>query len=667
MHFDVSVLDRGRRPVRGLTAADFTVLEDGKPQAISAFASIDVPPAPPPPTASWLRDVPRDVHTNEFEELPDGRLLVIVIDDGLIPAEPQALQSAKKIARGIVDRAGPRDRIAIVYTYASKHAQDFTTERSHLYAAIDALAAGPANHLLGWDSAVPVNPRDPDSPGVPMVDADAQWRAGTLRTLQLSAESLVAAPQRRKALFFISPGVSVDLEGDARPVLARGAGSAQTMSMVQANRDAVVRMKDVFRRLAAANVSFYSVDPCGVDGLHNYVANAARSLRALRSAKAPLPGDFNWLAPNGAGVPRPLDLAQRKSTLDREFLLAAAENTGGRAIINTNDFEPGLDAIFGENSSYYLLGYPRGAPRPAGYLHRVTVKVNRPDVLVRVRSGYEADSSPDASTQVAAPTRALSVAAAGPVASSTLPLQLSMAAFVGPKPDGVASVAIVLGMRQPPVTDRTPQTLRVQTSVYTPDGAAVDAPRMTTASLIVLPGKEDIVYEVLTARALKPGRYTVRVSAHRESDGLAGSVYGDVTVPDFARTPIAVSGALMHVDPGMTSVPREGLSSLLPFRPTAAREFSQGDDARVYFRVYQNGREPIADVPLAVRIVDERDETVASATGTVPADRFDTEKRTADHFFRLPTSALAPGRYLLRFDFGPAADAIRRDVVIRMK
>ena len=34
---DVSVLDKDRRPVRGLTPEDFTILEDGKPRPIVAF------------------------------------------------------------------------------------------------------------------------------------------------------------------------------------------------------------------------------------------------------------------------------------------------------------------------------------------------------------------------------------------------------------------------------------------------------------------------------------------------------------------------------------------------------------------------------------------------------------------------------------------------------
>src|SRR5919106_162643 len=93
VELDVTVLDRNRRPVRGLTAADFTVIEDGQPQEIVAFEAIDLP-IPDPASAAWLRDVAPDVRSNE---VTGGRLLVIVLDDATMPANPMVVKTAKDI------------------------------------------------------------------------------------------------------------------------------------------------------------------------------------------------------------------------------------------------------------------------------------------------------------------------------------------------------------------------------------------------------------------------------------------------------------------------------------------------------------------------------------------------------------------------------------------
>lgn len=56
----MTVLDKDRRPVRGLTAADFTVIENGRSLAIVDFTSVELPP-PVEPSAPWMRDVAPDV------------------------------------------------------------------------------------------------------------------------------------------------------------------------------------------------------------------------------------------------------------------------------------------------------------------------------------------------------------------------------------------------------------------------------------------------------------------------------------------------------------------------------------------------------------------------------------------------------------------------------
>src|SRR6185369_17615077 len=65
IQLDVTVLDQNRRPVQGLTAADFTVLENGKPQRIVAVSAIDAVTSRPEPSPR-MRLVQRDVISNDL-------------------------------------------------------------------------------------------------------------------------------------------------------------------------------------------------------------------------------------------------------------------------------------------------------------------------------------------------------------------------------------------------------------------------------------------------------------------------------------------------------------------------------------------------------------------------------------------------------------------------
>src|SRR6187551_447040 len=93
VHLDVSVLDKDRRPVRGLTRADFTIFENKQPQEVALFEPVEVP-GPEAPSAAWMRDVTPDTTTNEA---PVTRLWLVVVDDGVIPTEPYAIKTTRKL------------------------------------------------------------------------------------------------------------------------------------------------------------------------------------------------------------------------------------------------------------------------------------------------------------------------------------------------------------------------------------------------------------------------------------------------------------------------------------------------------------------------------------------------------------------------------------------
>ena len=133
VEWSVSVLDQEGRPVRRLSAAAFRVFEDDLERPVHALAEVEVPEAVPA-AAAWLRGAPTDVETND---VGDKRLIVIIMDDASYGQERMAMQ-ARELGRSVVDRLGPADLAAVVFTGANaRNAQGFTADKGRLLRAID--------------------------------------------------------------------------------------------------------------------------------------------------------------------------------------------------------------------------------------------------------------------------------------------------------------------------------------------------------------------------------------------------------------------------------------------------------------------------------------------------------------------------------------------------
>jgi VWFA-related protein len=75
-----------------------------------------------------------------------------------------------------------------------------------------------------------------------------------------------------------------------------------------------------------------------------------------------------------------------------DVLRRIAGDTGGRAIVNTNDPSSQLKSVLADASAYYLVGYTPTRTTNDGKFHKITVKVKRRGTRVTARRGYWAAS-----------------------------------------------------------------------------------------------------------------------------------------------------------------------------------------------------------------------------------------------------------------------------------
>lgn len=228
---DVSVLDKQRKAVRGLKQEDFTILEDGQPQSIATFSAIDLP-NPEAPTAKWMSRTPRDVQTNR---MPGGRLVLLYIDERQPSADPYASKATLDVSHAIVDQLSPDDVMAVGFAIDHRGAQEFTTDRGRLHAAVDTYAP---------TQPVPVSV------------------LGTLRDL---ANLLGAIPERRKILIYVGPGQGYDQQVLTSMEKVTATGAAPDHFDQVSQRIQYDNMMMLFRDAQRANVSIYTVDPAGLD------------------------------------------------------------------------------------------------------------------------------------------------------------------------------------------------------------------------------------------------------------------------------------------------------------------------------------------------------------------------------------------------------------------
>ena len=358
--------DAQGRFVADLTRENFTVLEDGEPQAVVAFTLVHggrtfnllTQPSAAAAAPEGIVLPPARRPTAEAA----GRVFLIFIDD--LHFEPELSPHVRKLLQTIGDTLiHEGDLVALVSSGPSYISIGPTYDKKLMMEAVGKIRGSgliPAEIFKMLESS--------------QGPADIRARAQTaFYTAYGILNDLEQVSNKRKAVIYISTGYDFDPFAEGRAGRDRVQGGRFSdplnelndqenpyfrMSAVTADIDLHKLMRELVLSANRANATVYTVDPRGLAGVVDLASFADQS---------------EWRT------------YIQKTTSTLRYM---AEETGGFPVVNTNDFSSSFKRIDAETSDYYVLGYYSSNPDPTKRVRTIDVKVDRPNITVSSRRAY---------------------------------------------------------------------------------------------------------------------------------------------------------------------------------------------------------------------------------------------------------------------------------------
>ena len=422
---DVVVTDKEGFPVHGLTAADFTVLEDHSAQTIQSFEEHQGSAAMADVVTTTLQP---DTYANQRLSASQAPLCVILLDS--LNTAPSDQATAQVELLKLAQSLPPHSRVAVFRLGAKlSMLQGFTEDTAGLIAMLKSRKGRPEmgpffddpDLQFALDAPDPGSIKPTSHPmGIHVANADqlksdlvvSETLQG-LRTLGLYLSTLPG----RKNLVWLSGSFPIDilLNSNDRPVIApQGLGEADVRVYTEAIRKTALLLQ-------TGNIVLYPIDVRGV--VDNGLFNSARTGNAMASN--------DIAAATQAVTGFALQNAQIHSTMKTMAAL-----TGGRAFYNTNDIGGSVLEAFNDGSNYYSLSYVPSNQNWDGRFRKISVQLARKDVRLYYREGYYAEDPDKPKTGLPGPDPAMHTAMVrGTPELSGISFQLKV------RPDGAVHAA----------------------------------------------------------------------------------------------------------------------------------------------------------------------------------------------------------------------------------
>jgi VWFA-related protein len=362
---NLSAKDKAGRPITNLKKEDIEILEDGVRQEIGVFEFQKLagePLAPlsfattTPPTleernaaASAGKAVVAPTPNNPIR-FQDRRLLCLFFDMTSMDP-PEQLRAQEAAIKFLQSQMTSSDLVEIMtYSTAIKVVQEWTDNRLLLIDTLRKLNLGEGSDLADAAATGADEGDDSGSFAADETEFNIFNTDRKLSALEDAARKLSIFPEK-KALVYFSSGISKT--------------GVENQSQIRATVNAAVR----------ANVSFYPVD--------------ARGLVAL-----PPGGDASTASPRGTGMITGSKQAGNRASFQdtQETLVTLASDTGGKAMLDTNDLSMGIRQAQEDIGSYYIIGYYSKNEAADGKFRRIKVNFLDKNISAKLdyRTGYYA-------------------------------------------------------------------------------------------------------------------------------------------------------------------------------------------------------------------------------------------------------------------------------------
>ena len=365
LDLDVDVTDSKGQPVTDLKREDFTVKIGGKAMTIDYFARVADGTIHSPDLATASPDQVLAAYTKGGEATVPRNFL-IYIDLGFI--SPGIRNRSINALSDFVTRLGPNDATRLVLFDRSPIVlQDWTTSKESAMSALSRIEKEhPGMSRLQTErqtiALIDSTPRRRRGAYVEQNAAQVSQEIQTMIT-SMQSELVTLSPLAGKKSFIFLTGGFEYQPGYVMAQYASGSVAAPSLSFTNL-RQIPERVGGMVQNANSDEVTFFTIDATGLTG-------------------------------EGVGASNDDPLSSRpgigfQARQDRQAgLQEMALETGGRALLNTNDFQRGLGRVYEAVSTYYTVGVNLSS-LPIGKYEKVEVEVARPGVTVRSRRGFAA-------------------------------------------------------------------------------------------------------------------------------------------------------------------------------------------------------------------------------------------------------------------------------------